>query len=62
MNELGRRLDYKVTNGRYQGTTNSIGFEWIWLSPEGQTLIVEVKTTDAYRISLDTLRDTEISS
>ena len=25
INELGRRLDYKVTNGRYQGTVNSIG-------------------------------------
>ena len=55
MNELGRRLDYKVTNGRYQGITNSIGFDGIWISPEGQTLIVEVKTTDAYRISLDTI-------
>src|SRR5438874_10973862 len=55
MNELGRRLDYKVTNGRYQGTTNSIGFDGIWISPEGQTLIVEAKTTDAYRISLDTI-------
>ena len=25
VNELGRRLDYGVTNGRYQGTTISIG-------------------------------------
>jgi hypothetical protein len=55
INELGRRLDYKVTNGRYQGTVNSIGYDGIWVSPEGQTLIAEVKTTDAYRISLDTL-------
>ena len=54
-NELGRRLDYKVINGRYQGTTNSIGFDGIWVAPEGQTLIIEVKTTDAYRISLDTI-------
>jgi hypothetical protein len=55
VNELGRRLDYDVTNGRYQGTSNSIGFDGLWKSPEGQTIIVEVKTTDAYRISLDTL-------
>ncbi len=55
VNELGRRLDYKVTNGRYQGTSNAIGFDGIWISPEGHTLIVEVKTTDAYRISLDTI-------
>ncbi len=26
VNELGRRLDYKVTNGRYQGTVSAIGF------------------------------------
>lgn len=55
VNELGRRLDYKVTNGRYQGTVNSIGFDGIWLSPEGHTIVLEVKTTDAYRISLDTI-------
>ena len=55
VNELGRRLDFTVENGRYQGTTNSVGFDGIWLSPEGQTIIVEVKTTDAYRISLDIL-------
>ena len=55
INELGRRLDYTVTNGRYQGTVNSIGYDGIWVSPEGYTIIVEVKTTDAYRISLDTI-------
>jgi hypothetical protein len=31
VNELGRRLDYKVVNGRYQGTINEIGFDGIWL-------------------------------
>jgi len=55
VNELGRRLDYRVINGRYQGTTNQIGFDGIWMSQDGQAIIVEVKTTDAYRISLDTL-------
>lgn len=55
INEFGRRLEYKVTNGRYQGTTNSIGYDGIWIAPEGHTIIVEVKTTDAYRISLDTI-------
>jgi hypothetical protein len=55
VNELGRRLDYKVTNGRYQGTSNTIGYDGIWTSPEGHTVIAEVKTTDAYRISLDTI-------
>lgn len=55
VNELGRRLDYKVLNGRYQGTVNSIGFDGVWLSPEGHTIVAEVKTTDAYRIPLDTI-------
>src|SRR3989304_911597 len=55
VNELGRRLDYKVINGRYQGTSNAVGFDGIWVSPEGHTIIAEVKTTDAYRISLDTI-------
>jgi hypothetical protein len=55
VNELGRRLDYKVVNGRYQGTVNAIGFDGIWTSPEGHTIVAEVKTTDAYRIPLDTV-------
>jgi hypothetical protein len=55
VNELGRRLDYSVINGRYQGSTIHIGHDGLWKSPEGHTLVVEVKTTDAYRISLDTI-------
>jgi hypothetical protein len=55
VNELGKRLEYNVANGRYQGTSNEIGFDGLWQSPEGNSLIVEVKTTDAYRISLDTI-------
>src|SRR5262249_2153223 len=57
VNELGRRLDYDVTNGRYQGTTNAIGYDGIWRSQEGHSLVIEVKTTDAYRISLDTIAE-----
>ena len=55
VNELGRRLDYKVTNGRYQGAQNNIGFDGIWSSPEGHTIVAEVKTTDAYTVRLDTI-------
>jgi len=55
VNELGRRLEYQVTNGRYQGTPSAIGFDGIWVSPEGHSIVVEVKTTDAYRISLETI-------
>jgi len=53
VNELGRRLGYKVTNGRYQGTVNSIGNDGLWTAPNGHHLLVEVKTTDAYRIPLN---------
>jgi hypothetical protein len=55
VNEIGRRLDYEVQNGRYQGTPAHIGYDGLWKSPEGSALVVEVKTTDAYRISLDTI-------
>ena len=55
VNELGRRLDYKVVNGRYQGTPKSIGFDGMWTTTDGSSIVVEVKTTDAYRISLDTI-------
>jgi len=43
VNELGRRLDYSVTNGRYQGTSNAIGNDGLWRSPEGHCVLVEVK-------------------
>ncbi len=55
VNELGRRLDYQVENGRYQGSQNAIGNDGLWLSPENHHLVVEVKTTDAYSISVDTI-------
>jgi hypothetical protein len=55
INEIGRRLDYEVRNGRYQGTPAHIGYDGLWKAPEGNHLVVEVKTTDAYRISLDTI-------
>lgn len=57
VNEFGRRLDFEVTNGRYQGTSNAIGYDGIWRSSEGHSIVVEVKTTDTYRISLDTIAE-----
>jgi hypothetical protein len=55
VNELGNRLGYSVTHGRYQGTTKAVGYDGAWRAPEGHVLVVEVKTTDVYRITLDTL-------
>jgi len=55
INELGRRLEYSVENGRYQGVKNDIGFDGIWFDDNQRSLVVEVKTSDAFRVSLDTL-------
>jgi hypothetical protein len=55
MNEVGRRLDYAVTNGRYRGVAGQVGYDGIWKSPEGESIVIEVKTTDAYTIKLDTV-------
>ncbi len=55
VNELGRRLDYSVENGLYQGRPNAIGFDGLWRTPSSQALVVEVKTTDTYRINLDSI-------
>jgi hypothetical protein len=52
INEIGRRLGYEVKNGRYAGVQNDIGFDGLWFDGESY-LVVEVKTTDAYRINLD---------
>ena len=54
VNEIGRRLKFEVTNGRYSGTRNHIGFDGLWHDNDNY-IVVEVKTTDAYRINLDTI-------
>ena len=55
VNELGRRLGYNVECGLYQGKTNAINFDGVWEEPSGPQIVVEVKTSDAYRINLDTV-------
>ena len=55
VNELGRRLDYKAINGRYRGSAQSIGFDGLWEAPSGWKLVIEVRTTDTYRIDLEVL-------
>jgi hypothetical protein len=53
VNEIGRRLDFSVTHGRYRGAKNQPGHDGIWADGSRHSIIVEVKTTDAYRIDLD---------
>jgi hypothetical protein len=55
VNELGRRLDFNVENGIYRGKVSAIGSDGFWTAPEGNHIVVEVKTTDSYRISLETI-------
>jgi hypothetical protein len=54
VNEIGRRLGYEVENGRYQGVVNQVGFDGLWFDGLHH-ILMEVKTTDAYRINLDTV-------
>src|SRR5258708_5520583 len=52
-NEIGARLGFKVSSGRYRGVKGEVGNDGLWLADDGFSLLVEVKTTDAYRINLD---------
>jgi hypothetical protein len=54
INEIGKRLGYEVQGGRYQGVVNQVGFDGLWFDGTNY-IVVEVKTTDTYRINLDTI-------
>ena len=55
VNEIGARLGASVTHGRYRGSTQHAGFDGLWSFSSGHSIVVEVKTTDAYRIDLNTV-------
>jgi hypothetical protein len=55
INQMGVRLSFRVQHGLYRGNQNDIGFDGIWTSKDGHSIILEVKTTDAYRINLDVI-------
>jgi hypothetical protein len=57
VNEFGRRLDFEVENGLYQGKRHAIGFDGIWRAEGEPDLIVEVKTTDYVTVSLERLAE-----
>lgn len=52
INEIGSRLGFAVSHGEYRGNVSKIGFDGVWKLPNEHTIVVEVKTTDAFRISL----------
>ena len=55
VNEIGARLDFKVEFGRYRGVHGQNGFDGKWTAKDGHVIVVESKTTDAYRINLDNI-------
>ncbi|MHA2055174.1 MAG: hypothetical protein ACW99F_16465 [Candidatus Hodarchaeales archaeon] len=55
INQVGKRLGFSVKNGCYRSSSTNIGHDGLWQAPDGDAIIVEVKTTDAYRINLDTI-------
>jgi hypothetical protein len=57
VNEFGRRLDFDAEDGLYQGKRHTIGFDGIWRSRGEPEIIIEVKTTDAYTVRLETTKE-----
>lgn len=55
VNEMGKRLGLIVDHGRYRGRSGLIGNDGLWTLPAGHKIVVEVKTTDAYRIDLNVI-------
>jgi hypothetical protein len=54
-NQIGARLGFEVSQGRYRGVKGEVGNDGLWRAVDGFSLLVEVKTTDAYRINLNTV-------
>jgi hypothetical protein len=50
INHLGQLLGFEVTYGRYRGVRGGIGFDGLWQSPTGWSIVVETKTTDVYTV------------
>ena len=55
INHIGRLLGFEVTFGRYRGVAGANGYDGLWQSPSGTSVVVETKTTDAYTIRTATL-------
>ncbi len=55
VNEIGRRLDFDVTDGVYRGEKDIPGYDGLWRDGSGRDIVVEVKTTDAFSIPLDVI-------
>ena len=57
VSEFGRRLDFEVENGLYQGKRNAIGYDGIWRAKGEPDLVLEVKTTDYVTVRLEKIAE-----
>ena len=55
VNQVAHRLGFSVEPGRYRGSKGENGFDGVWTGPDGHAIVAEVKTTDAYRLTLETV-------
>lgn len=55
INHIGQLLGFTVVYGRYRGVKGQIGFDGLWQSPTGWSIVVETKTTDVYTVKTATL-------
>jgi len=55
INHIGQLLGFDVVYGRYRGVRGEIGFDGLWQSPTGWSIVVETKTTDVYTVKTATL-------
>ncbi len=56
INEIGRRLEFKVEYGVYRGSKKPdiIGYDGVWTTEDGYSFIIESKKTDTYTFQLET--------
>ena len=54
VNTIGKKIGFEVVHGLYHGKKDAIGFDGLWHHGD-LSLVIECKTTDAYRISTKTL-------
>jgi len=57
VNEVGHRLNFQMTHGKYRGSSAEPGHDGLWRLPDGKALIIEVKTTAEFSIDLDRIVD-----
>ena len=57
INEVGHRLDFQMTHGKYRGSSAEPGHDGLWRLPNGKALIIEVKTTADFSIDLDRIAE-----